>query len=79
VTIGGHGAEQPAGLGILDGVEIDAVEIVARLFVGDRELGAFDELAQRCSGNVELMGKGAGLEIGEALGRQAGQIETRAA
>ena len=74
VAIGGD-RTQRRGAADLQHVHVDAVEVVARLFVGDGELRAFDQFAQRRRRNRETMGEGAGLEVG----RQARQVEARAA
>ena len=79
VAVGGHGAQHGAQARDVDGVEIDAVEVVAGLFIADGELGALDQLAQRGGRHGELMAEAARLEIGEAVGRQARQVKARAA
>jgi hypothetical protein len=63
----------------LERMEVDAVEVVARLFVADRELRALDQFAQRRSGQREGMAESARLEVGEAVGRKAGEVEAGAA
>ena len=72
-------ARRIGSLAGFDGVEVDAVEIVARLLVGDRELGALDQLAEGRRGEREFVAEGAGLEVGKTVGREAREVEPRAA
>ena len=78
VAVGGDGAQHGRAIG-LGGVEIDAVEIVARLFGRNRELGVVDEALEFDGGKLELVGEFAGGEIGEIGRRQALQEEAGAA
>ena len=60
-------------------VEIDAVEVVARLLGRDRELGLVDQALEVGGGKVELVGHFAGREIGKIAFRQGLQGKARAA
>ena len=60
-------------------MQIDAVEIIARLFIRDGELRLVDEALQIARGQREIMGEFASREIGEIAVRQGLQIEPRAA
>ncbi len=78
MAVGRHRAKHlfAGGLGA---VEIDAVQIVARLLGRDRELRVGDQPLQLDRGQFELVPELAGGEIGEVGGGQALQEEARAA
>ena len=78
MAIGSDGAQR-ARLAHIERVHINAVEVIARLFVRDGELGALDQLAQRCRRQRETVREAARFQVGEAVGREAREVETRAA
>src|SRR5919112_913803 len=61
LAVGGHRAHH-GGPARLEGVEIDAVEIIARLLGGDRELRLLDEALEVGGRKGEAMGQVAGGE-----------------
>jgi hypothetical protein len=73
-----HGAQHrhPAAV---DRVQIDAVEVVARLLVGDRELRLVDQPPEIAARQLEADGHLARRQIGEVGLRQRLQREARAA
>jgi len=60
-------------------VQVDAVEVVARLFGRNRELRLVDEALQRRGFEAEDVRERSGGELGEVRLRQALQAEARAA
>ncbi|MFK4607304.1 hypothetical protein ABIF57_006756 [Bradyrhizobium diazoefficiens] len=78
VAVGGDAA-QGRGLGGAGGVQIDAVEIIARLLGRDRELGAVDQPLDVLGGERERMRHVAGGQIREVILRQRLEREARAA
>jgi hypothetical protein len=61
------------------GVQVDAIEVVARLLGRDRELGLVDQALELGGAELELVSHVAGGEIGEVALRQRLQREARAA
>ena len=77
MAVGRHRAQR-RGLGGAGRVQIDAVEIIARLFGRDRELGLVDQPLEVGGRQRERMAHLAGGEIGEIAFRQGLQGEARA-
>ena len=78
MSVGGHGAQRLRFTGAGD-VEVDAVEIIARLLGRDGKLRLVDEPFQVGSLQRKFVGHFAGSEIGKIAFRQALQRETRTA
>ena len=74
MAVGGDGAQA-----VLVRMQIDAVEIIARLFGRDRHRDAFERLRQRLRVKHQFDGLAEVAEVGEILGRQGRQGEARAA
>ena len=77
MAVGRHRAQRRA-FGGARGVQIDAVEIIARLFGGDGELGLVDQPLEVGGGKRERVRHVAGGEIGKIALRQRLQREARA-
>jgi hypothetical protein len=77
VTVGGDRAQHGAVAGV-EGVEEDAVEIIARLFRGDRELRLVDEALEVAGREREAVGQIARGEIREIAFGQGLEHEARA-
>ena len=65
-------------LAVPGGVQVDAVQVIARLLGRDRELGLVDQPLEIGGGELERMRHLAGGEIGEVAFRQGLQGEARA-
>ncbi len=78
MAVRGHGA-QNVDAGLVDDMQVDAVEVVARLLRRDGEAGAVDQAAQLVRGQAESMRQIARGHHREVLDRQAGQGEARPA
>ena len=76
MTVGGNGAQR-GFLAARGGVQIDAVEVVARLLGGDGKARLVDQALQVARGDVELVVELARGEVGEILRRQRLQGEAR--
>ncbi len=58
-------------------VQKNAIEVVARLFIGNRELGFVDQPLEVAGGEVERVTEFARGEVGEIAVRQSLQVEPR--
>ncbi|KAF0120219.1 MAG: hypothetical protein FD148_3590 [Methylocystaceae bacterium] len=76
MAVGGDGSEHGPAFDV-ERVEIDAVEVIARLFGRDGELRLFDETLQIRRGQRELVAEVAGGDVGKVTLRQTRQIEPR--
>jgi hypothetical protein len=77
VAVGRHGAQHGRGIE-RHVVQVDAVEVVARLLGGNGEAGGIDEGFQFLGRDFEGMGELACGEVGEVLRRQRLEHEARA-
>ena len=76
-AVGGHGPQ--LRLAVLDhGVEVEAVQVVARLLGGDREAGLVDQPDQVGGVDGDRIGEPLGRHHREVAGRQHRQVEARA-
>ena len=77
MSVGRDRAQHDVGPGACD-VQVDAVEVVARLLGRDRELGLLDQALEVGRGERELVRHVAGRDVGEVALRQGLQREARA-
>ena len=77
VAVGRHRAQHLRAAAIR-GVEVDAVQVVARLFRADREAGAVDQLPQLAGGQGEAVGQLPLGHRGEVIHRQHGELGVEA-
>ncbi len=70
MSVGCHRAQGPGFCGARR-VQKDAIEIIARLFGRDRELGLVDQPLQVGGGDLERVAHFAGGKIGEIAFRQS--------
>ena len=74
----GRDRAQRRALGAARGMEVDAIEVIARLFGRDRELGLVDQPLEVFGGKRELVRHVADGKIGKVALRQSLQREARA-
>ena len=61
----------------IGGMQKNAIEVIARLFIGNRELGFVDQPFEVARGEGESVTEFAGGEVGEIAVRQGLQVEPR--